>query len=194
MQDLRDRILVLLFLLVIFFIVFLIQSVNTLETNLKVPQEILLSHPEIQIERIEAKDQEESKMIQSGGILANKLLASTCFKDMLREMRFTETRGLKNEEIYDYLRAKPIKLNVQVYSGNFIENDILGVIGFFTPLYPEYIFQNRHYIVNSYEAAPNILHEAMHLMGFRHNGALESSVPYGMDALFFNCGSKLGEG
>jgi hypothetical protein len=122
----------------------------------------------------------------------NNVLASDCFQADVLAGQFTETNNLTNQEIYDLFRLKPIQIAVTMYSGSWVENHLIGVIGYYSPAYPNTVFQNRHFVSDHFKSASNLLHEIAHILGFNHDLVYSTSVPYQMNDIFQECAGELG--
>jgi hypothetical protein len=150
----------------------------------------LLPFPNVVLTGVEAKP-EEITMLTEAILDLNNVLASECFYQDVLHANFSEINTLTNEEIYDYLRFKPIKIKVTMFTGSFSETYVYGVIGYFRPDIPDTIFQNRAYVTNHLEAASNILHEVMHMIGFMHELSFKGTIPYTMNDIFKDCSGQL---
>jgi len=108
---------------------------------------------------------------------------SSQFQENFLAAHFTETGGLSNRQILDKFAAGLSKINPNSYELRFIKfnenSDIIGFVLF--PLPSNKIFQNEKYFTRSAIAvAENVIHEAMHLIGFDHVNTkrMYTSVPY----------------
>jgi hypothetical protein len=127
----------------------------------------------------------ERDMIDAAYRDLNTVVSSRLFRDKVLETAFTETRDLTNQEIYALLiRKSPIAVSFTMFTGGFRQNHIWHTVGFEDVDHPDVCFANRYFVAGKEVCASLILHETMHLLGFRHDGNKVRSVPYTMNRIY----------
>jgi hypothetical protein len=117
----------------------------------------------------------------------NALFASTCFEAQVLTRQFTETNDMNTQEIYNAFRSGIIHVNLIFYTGSWIENHIMGTVGYIRENIPDTVFQNRVFVKDSNEIGRNLIHEIAHLVKFNHYGLHSTSVPYQMNEIWDYC-------
>lgn len=117
----------------------------------------------------------------------NRVYASQCFEQNVILRDFSETNGLNNQEIYNQFRQGIININLIFYTGSWVENHILGIIGYIRDGIPDTVFQNRYFVETPDEIARNMIHEIAHIVGFMHYEVFSTSVPYQMNEIWDEC-------
>ena len=157
---------------------------------LLVPTVAAAGVPTLRIRAISGATAQEVDRIRQGILLANKVMASTCFREEVLRTDFTENRGLSSAEIYAKLSAQPISLNVDLYMGDDRANFIYRTQGYERE--PGTVHVNRFFIKQPRQFASLFMHEGEgHSQGFRHHYMKRTSVPYGMNRIFRTCVDRL---
>jgi hypothetical protein len=135
----------------------------------------------------------EVALVQAAIADMNKVVASSNFKAAVLAAKFTEQNGLTNQEIYDLiLRRSPIRLDVKFYTEFMLVNFFSGNDGFEDRKSPNTCFGNRGAIKGSRAFLGSLmLHETMHVLGFRHDGPVTSTVPYTMNRIYDHVAKQL---
>jgi hypothetical protein len=148
----------------------------------------LLGYPKIVYGKI-VSDTSEVDMLKQAVLNANAVLASDCFKNFVLQAQFTETNHMNNKEIYAFMSSKIIKVNLEMFTGNFKQNYIWRTVGY--DIGDGTVYMNRHFVDSSSIAASNIIHESMHAIGFHHDQIKETSVPYMSNDAYDLCSKEL---
>jgi len=120
----------------------------------------------------------------------NEVVRSQCFSDYLLKRKMIQTQGRSNQEVIDHIRSLKGTIPVSFYSKRFTSEMAVR--------YPPalQININRRYFSpksNLCEYAGTIAHESIgHSLGnydhdFSYNKMREFSVPYSLNAAFWNC-------
>jgi len=135
----------------------------------------------------------ESGMIQQAFIDLNKVISTPEFKQQLLAAGFTETNGMSNQQIIDLMvSSSPVSVGFTMFTGSFKQNHLTHTMGYEDPQQPDICFANRHFIQDKDTCASLILHETMHVLGFSHLGAKDTSVPYTMNRIYDTVSQQLG--
>ena len=133
----------------------------------------------------------ERKMIDDAVQLANRVMASACFKQHVMTANFTEPLGLDNAGVWNKLVSDTIVLEVIMYRGGFFANHWSKTIGYEADQLPGISYMNRHFVKTPFVAADNLIHEGEgHSHGFRHDGVKLTSVPYSLNEIFEECAAQ----
>ncbi len=134
----------------------------------------------------------EMSFIKQGEVEANAVLKSDCFKDQVLKTKFTENKGLTNQQIYNkFVAASPYKVGIKMFMGGFKENKIWHTVGY----EGNPIRMNRYFVSTSTYVASTSLHEAFgHGLGFSHYTPKmnPNSIPYRLNAIYEVCAKQLG--
>ena len=153
-----------------------------------------LAYPEIAITDVTGTDT-ENRRARMAAILNNVVLASDCFKYEVLNTDFSDTKGLTNQQIYDAFRTKVIEIEVVFFTGDHEQNEVEGLVGYYSVSTPHTIYQNRYVVGSAFASASNMLHEVAHVLGFEHKKKIMIySVPYQMNAIFKSCYFQMGMG
>jgi hypothetical protein len=157
---------------------------QTPEVRLPAQREDLEPHPSVLQGDVDCTDDERA-MIDAAYRDVNVMLASQEFRDRVLGMDCTETRGQTSQQIYNLLvQRSPILVHFTMFTGGFRQNHVWHTVGFEDDARPETCFANRHFVSTKEVCASLILHETMHILGFRHDGNKFSSVPYTMNRIY----------
>jgi len=147
--------------------------------------------PEINIGEIRGASNSEKKIIGDAVEYVRRVVYSNEFKDGVLQTQFTSTNGLTNEHILEKFITKSVTVNVEMYTGSFIENRVWKTQG--KDIGDGVVYANRYFISSAFDLADLILHEVAHQLGFHHVSASEStSVPYRMNQLFKLVAAQIG--
>jgi len=125
----------------------------------------------------------------------NKVLSSESFKSKVLAAPFTETRGMSNQQVYDLAVSKsPVAVDFSMFTGTWKQNHLWHTMGYEDSMQPNVCFANRHFIRAKEVSASLILHETMHIIGFRHDHVKATSVPYTMNRIYDAVAAELGLG
>lgn len=128
---------------------------------------------------------DERAMIDAAYRDLNIVLASQKFHDGVLGMNCTETLSNTDQQIYELLiKCSPIRVHFTMFTGGFRQNHIWHTIGFEDDAHVDVCFANRHFVSTKEVCASLILHETMHILGFRHDKDKSSSVPYTMNRIY----------
>ena len=137
----------------------------------------------------------EREMVYAAYDDLNKVLSSDLFRTRLLAAQFTETQGMGNGEIYDLaVNRSPIEVDFAMFTGGFRQNHLWHTMGYEDPAHPTVCYANRHFIQRKEVCASLILHETMHIIGFRHDDVKATSVPYVMNRIYEAVAAELGLG
>jgi hypothetical protein len=161
----------------------------TSATILALPAEPAVATPILTLDSLIGATPAEVQMVERAFILANRTLASTCFRSKLIAEEMTETLQLSPQEVYRRLTGSPQRLNVRLYTGNLWRNYVTRTIGYENESDSTTVHMNRHFVDTDVMAAGNLVHEMAHGRGFRHDHDKSSSVPYTVDRVFEACGT-----
>lgn len=135
----------------------------------------------------------ETAMITAAYVDLNKVVSSQLFKDQVLAAQFTETNTMSNAAIYDLMVARsPIAVDFVMFAGKFFKNVFSKTMGYEDPNRPNACFANRHFIKSKEVCASLILHETMHILGFKHLAVKATSVPYTMNNIYDTVARALG--
>jgi hypothetical protein len=125
----------------------------------------------------------------------NKVLSSESFKRKVLAALFTEARGMSNQQVYDLIVSEsPIAVDLSMFTGTWKQNHLWHTQGYEDPGHPNVCFANRHFIQSKEACASLLLHETMHIVGFRHDHVKSTSVPYTMNRIYNGVATELGLG
>jgi hypothetical protein len=128
---------------------------------------------------------EEQELIKTAFERLQAVASSTAFKNAVLASRFTETNNLTSEQIYNLVVEKsPLSVDFTMFTGSLRQNHLWHTMGYEDENHPTVCFANRHFIRDPNTCASLILHESMHILGFRHDGNKSTSVPYSMNRIF----------
>ena len=130
---------------------------------------------------------EEKEYALKGIGYANAIMRSECFRNSLLKANITETNGMSNEQILKFISERPVKANVEFFTGNWKQNYIWKTVGYETVPFDGWTYVNRHFVKNARDAGSNIIHEVMHTLGFDHLGVKKTSLPYTMNDIYEAC-------
>jgi hypothetical protein len=130
-------------------------------------------------------------VIQNGGKLANKMLASDCFRLALLDSHFTETNGLKPADIWALMIKEVLTLDVEVFYGSYAQNHFSKTMGYENDNEPGKVYANSYFIYTAYDFGDLLVHEWAHKLGFTHYQVKETSVPYGMNSIYESCSPRI---
>lgn len=154
------------------------------------PEPVSQGVPMILIGTIKGAFNPEVQNIMAGVDMLNKVMASELFKKKVIETKFSETGGLSSREVYQKLCSKAVKIDVIVFTGNYMQNKIYKTVGF--EVEEGTVNINRYFVSTPFEFASNIIHEAQgHSQGFRHDGEKSTSVPYQLNDIFEACAKEM---
>jgi hypothetical protein len=128
---------------------------------------------------------EEAAMVADAYSDLNKVLASDLFRMETLAAAFTEANGLDSLGVYDLVVSRsPITVDLTMFTGTKWQNYFSRTMGYEDPNHPTVCFANRHFIRSKELCASLILHETMHVVGFPHAHAKNTSVPYTMNRIY----------
>lgn len=128
----------------------------------------------------------ESVLFDEAVEKVNAIYGSECFREEVKNAKFTNTNNLNNDEVYLQFVNHRLLANVSFFYGTFKQNYIWKTVGYVNG--DGRIYVNRFYVKSSDKLASNIMHEKAHDVGFRHSSSTEySSVPYTMNRIFDKC-------
>jgi hypothetical protein len=149
-------------------------------------------YPKVVLGNVQAFNSEKQNIIQAVELL-NKVLASETFHQKVLNREFTETEGLTNAQIYDKFREKAVVIDINVFTGSYVQNHVYRTVGYETV--PGVVNINRYFVSTPYQFADNIIHEAIgHSTGFSHLGLKSSSIPYQLNGIFEECVKEMSLG
>ena len=144
--------------------------------------------PTIRVGTITGARDSEMQMIVDGITLANKILATDCYRQFILNAHFTETNDLTQTEIYDLMKNTPVVVDIEMYRGGFKANHLDKTVGYETDPYDGVVHMNRYFVNTPEMVADNVIHEGEgHSLGFHHYGVKATSVPYGTNQAFEAC-------
>lgn len=144
------------------------------------------AYPEVAVANITGATDDELVMIADGVALANETMRTDCFKNEVLTASWTETNGLTQQQIWDLLCSGVVTVDVDMYTGSWIENHVYHTVGYEDE--PGLVHMNRYFVDSAFMVADNIIHEAEgHSQGFHHYDVKETSVPYGLNYAFEAC-------
>jgi hypothetical protein len=113
--------------------------------------------------------------------LLNRVVNTVDFQQRVLDASFTEMGGYKNWQILaKMVSGRVVDLNFIMYESK--KSNIIAYVYF---VVPNKIWMNRKYeYMSELNIAATILHESMHLHGFRHDKKWDTSVPYHIEDLF----------
>lgn len=119
--------------------------------------------------------------IELATVIIEVVVNSIIYRELFLVAKFTETNGKTNQEIFNELLSGDcqftdadgtIDLKLVMYYKRYS-----SVVGYFDGT-PFSIFINRKFFSTPLSIASNLLHEYLHIIGYSHYGAFETSVPY----------------
>jgi hypothetical protein len=162
------------------------------------PQDVLQRNasatPTILVENTYARA-EEKPMIARGVALANKVMATPCFKDYILHARLTECDppDKSSEGVWNHLVANQVTVNVAMFDGSWMQNHCSHTIGLEDDAQLGVVQMNRHFVNTAEMVADNLIHEAEgHVQGYHHYHHKPTSVPYTLNAAFGACVTQVG--
>jgi hypothetical protein len=72
----------------------------------------------------------EPMLVAEGVALANRTMATECFKRFVLDAKWTETNGLSQAEIWDLLCRVPITVEVDLFTGTWYQNHVTRTVGY----------------------------------------------------------------
>lgn len=125
----------------------------------------------------------EIKKYKKGLELLELVINSKDFKDEILRAKFTETQGMTNRQVYDYIMSgrnlyftevdKEIEIHVSMYYS------FRRVIGYTKPsTWWTYLNRRMFRRMSADDIAGNAIHEYCHNLGFSHYKRKRTSVPY----------------
>jgi hypothetical protein len=146
----------------------------------------LIQHPIVKLDSVKGT---RAEVLEAAVAVAhlNRVFASTCFEAQVLTREFTETAGLNNQEIYNQFRTGIIHVKLIFYTGSWIENRVMGIVGYIRDGIPNTVFQNRYFVHTANDMGRNLIHEIAHLVGFNHYNIHATSIPYQMNEVWDVC-------
>lgn len=146
----------------------------------------LIQHPIVKLDSVKGT---RAEVLEAAVAVAhlNRVFASTCFEAQVLTREFTETAGLNNQEIYNQFRTGIIHVKLIFYTGSWIENRVMGIVGYIRDGIPNTVFQNRYFVHTANDIGRNLIHEIAHLVGFNHYNIHATSIPYQMNEVWDHC-------
>ncbi len=133
----------------------------------------------------------ELEVLEVAEVLANKLVASSCFENFMVNRNLIQTNNKSRAEVVKHLRYSHLAVPVVMYYRNN------NVVGYRQP--PSItIYTNRKFHAGSTACArgSNLTHEWSHALGYGHTSratySRPRSVPYSINAAFQACCSCKG--
>lgn len=127
---------------------------------------------------------EDRAMLDKAFVLLNTTVNSDDFQQNFLNAHFTETQGKTNREILrDLLLGLDNAGHIDLIMVEY-DNPKSEIIGYMYENVPQIVYQNHKYMLNEYVMASNVLHETMHHLGYEHEKAWRTSVPYKAQEVF----------
>jgi hypothetical protein len=128
----------------------------------------------------------------------NQVIASDDFRTAVHNMHAYSTKGMTNDQIYALiLKSAPLKVDINVFDGSDQQDHRDRTEGYEETDEPGVLHSNRYFLAG-YHYNPGyigslMLHEAMHVLGFKHYAVWfkRSSVPYTMNDIYDVVAKKL---
>lgn len=123
--------------------------------------------------------------------LVNNTMATECFRNKFIAAKFTNTKGLTNEQIYNALVNGKRMARVEIFDGTWTQNYVYKTMGY--DIGDGVTYVNRFYLSTDLILGSLIVHEALgHGSGFSHSSASDyRSVPYSLNNFIETCGKDL---
>lgn len=123
--------------------------------------------------------------------MMNKVLVSDVFRSAVLAAKFTSTRGVSNDKIYEMYTKSEHMVNIEFFTGTWRQNNVWRTVAYDNA--DEFVHVNRVFVTEWVTLASTCFHEIAHALGFSHKSASEhTSVPYTMNEIFEECVEKLG--
>jgi hypothetical protein len=135
---------------------------------------------------------EEQAAIHEAVKDVNKVMASAEFKRAVLQMDAWGQKGYSGQQVYDLVvKNTPITIDVTIFEGDHAQNHQSRTEGYEDESSPKTCFTNRYFLTgygnNPGYLASLMLHESMHVLGFKHHGPgwmRAKYVPYRMNYIY----------
>lgn len=121
---------------------------------------------------------QETVAIKNAFNLVNFVTLSPIFQDLFLSKHCTETNGMDQVELVNFINSATVETNVAMYYRWWSK-----VVGY-TQLKGTTINVNRKFFRGPIGIASNFGHEALHELGFTHDKVWSTSVPYTFNSVF----------
>lgn len=142
-------------------------------------------HPRLMLTGVIRATAQEMKRLQDAVTLGNRILAESCFRDIVINSHWSGTK-IPGPQIYEIMSKEPMGFTVEIFDGTWWENHMTKTIAYEGT--GAQIRLNRYFLGTPRSIAATYAHErGGHALGFSHPYGAGTGQPYGVGDAIMDC-------